>query len=266
MNTSAVTLLGVLAVGLLVVTASAGAAAASGEPPTSPNQTAASDGTTTPDDAPPGQQPTTTTTTTTADDATSGQQPTPTTTTTTTTTTADDASLERQPTTTAEDDGVSPGQQLSGAVGAQGAAVEGELWNRTLSERLANATTPEERASVLADEVETIEAYIESLESARANLTSAWNAGEISESEYRASLSSFVVRARTVERRADRTAEAVGDLPADVRAEYGLSEREVLGLSERAHQLYQFEDEIAQEVVAETLNDESENRDASDEW
>ena len=168
--------------------------------------------------------------------------------------------------TTTEDDGVSPGQQLAGAVGAQGAAVEGELWNRTLSERLANATTPEERGRVLADEVETIESYVAALDSARENLTAAWEAGEISEGEYRASLSSFVVRARTVERRADRTAEAVGDLPRDVREEYDLSEREVEELSERAHELYQFDDEIAQEVVEETLDDESENRDASDEW
>lgn len=152
---------------------------------------------------------------------------------------------------------VPPGQQLAGVLGAQEAAVEGELWNRTLSDRLDNASSAEERAGVLAEEVETIETYVEALESARTNLTDAWNDGEISEGEYRTSLSGFVVRARTVEIRANRTTAAVEDLPSYLREDEELNVTDVRNLCERAHALYQFEDGVAREVVNQTLGNES---------
>ncbi|WP_158056115.1 hypothetical protein [Halorussus halophilus] len=152
---------------------------------------------------------------------------------------------------------VPPGQQLAGVVGAQEAAVEGELWNRTLSERLANASSAEERAELLAEEVETIEAYVEALESARGNLTESWEDGDISKGEYRTSLSGFVVRARTVEIRANRTTAAVAELPSYLREEEELNVTEVRDLCERAHALYQFEDRVASDVVEQTLGNES---------
>ena len=160
-------------------------------------------------------------------------------------------------TTERETTSVSPGQQLAGAVGAQGASVQGELWNRTLSARLANATTADERAEVIADEVETIETYVGDLEAVRKNLTGAWEAGELSEGEYRASLSSFVVRAYSVEHRANRTARAAERLPDGVAERHGIEVAHVRNLSERAHDLYQFEDPIAQEVANETLSNQS---------
>lgn len=152
--------------------------------------------------------------------------------------------------------GVAPGQQLAGAVGAQGASVEGELWNRTLSDKLDNASTPGERAAVIENETETLEAYIESLERARGNLTEAWNGGEISESEYRTSLSAFIVRARLVEQRANRTARAAEELSVGVREIHDVNVTEIRNLSDRARELYHFEDEIAREVVNETLESE----------
>lgn len=161
--------------------------------------------------------------------------------------------------TTTEDNtsDVSPGQQLAGAVGAQGASVEGEIWNRTLSERLANATTDDERAEVVTDEVELLEVSIEHLEGVRANLTEAWEDDEISEGEYRASLSEFVVRARTVERRANQTVRAAEDLPARVRDDHDINVTYIEALSEQASDLYEFEGGIAQEVANETLSNQS---------
>lgn len=162
-------------------------------------------------------------------------------------------------TTTGNDsDGDSPGQRLAGAVGAQGASVEGELWNRTLSDRLSNATTPAERAEVVASEVETLEAYLEALEGVRENLTGEWTRAEISEGEYRTSLAALVVRARLVELRANRTARAAADLPAVLRERENVNETRVRDLETRARDLYRFEGEIGQEVVNETLT----NRDA----
>jgi hypothetical protein len=157
--------------------------------------------------------------------------------------------------TTTEDNStdVSPGQQLAGAVGAQGASVEGEIWNRTLSERLANATTDEERAEVVTDEVELLETSIEVLEGVRANLTESWADGEMSEGEYRASLSEFVVRAHTVERRANQTVRAAEDLPARVRDDHDINVSHIEDLSERASELYEFEGEIGQEIANETI-------------
>lgn len=152
---------------------------------------------------------------------------------------------------------VSPGQQLAGVVGAQGASLQGELWNRTLTERLANATTPEARAEVIEDEAETLEAYLDGLELARENLTGAWESGELSEGRYRASLAEFVIRAHTVERRANQTARAAERLPPRVREAHDINATSIRTLGERAHELYQFEGEIGQEVANETLGRES---------
>ena len=162
-------------------------------------------------------------------------------------------------TTTENDSSVAPGQQLAGAVGAQGATVEGELWDRSLSERLDNATSDAERAAVLADEIETIETYVEALEGVRANLTESWERGELSEGEYRASLSGFVVRARSVELRANRTVNASEELSPVIRDAHDVNVTRARNLSDRARDLYQFEGEIGREVVNETLENESDS-------
>ncbi|MFC7079699.1 DUF7096 domain-containing protein [Halorussus caseinilyticus] len=151
---------------------------------------------------------------------------------------------------------VSPGQRLAGAVGAQGASLEGDLWNRTLSARLGAATTAAERAAVVADEVETLETYLDSLEAVRSNLTAARADGDVSEGQYRASLSEFVVRARTVERRANQTVRAAADLPFAVRERNDINVTHVRNLSVQAHELYQFESEVGREVANETLANE----------
>lgn len=157
---------------------------------------------------------------------------------------------------------VPPGQQLAGAVGAQGASVGSELWNRTLADRLDDADTPGERAAVLADEAESIAAYLDALAGVRANLTGAWANGTISESEYRTSLSAFVVRARAAERRANRTARAVDDLPDATRERYDVDVTSVEDLAERARDLYRFEGAVAGGVVDETLSNRTAVRDA----
>lgn len=156
--------------------------------------------------------------------------------------------------------GVSPGQQLTGAVGAQGASVQGELLNRSLSERLANATTPGQRAEVVADEAESLAGYLDELESVRENLTTAWESDELSEGEYRASLAEFVVRTRTVERRANRTARAAEALPESTRRAHGINATRIWDLGEEARDLYRFEGPVAREVVNETLENESSER------
>ncbi|MFC4447954.1 hypothetical protein [Halorussus aquaticus] len=152
---------------------------------------------------------------------------------------------------------ISPGQQLAGAVGAQGAALQGELWNRTLADRLANATTAAERAEVVADETETLESYLDALTGVRGNLTDAWADGDLSEGEYRTSLAEFVVRARIVELRANQTVRAATNLSLAVRERNGVNVTRVRNVSEQAHELYQFEGPIGREVANETLANES---------
>ena len=152
---------------------------------------------------------------------------------------------------------VSPGQQLAGAVGAQGASLSGELWNRTLSERLSNATTPSERAQVVVDENETLVAHLDALAGVRANLTEKWRDGDLSEGQYRTALSAFVVRARTVELRANQTARAAENLSLFVRERYDINVTHIRHLAERAHELHQYEGPIGREVANETLANES---------
>ena len=153
--------------------------------------------------------------------------------------------------------GVSPGQELAGAVGAQGASVRGELWNRTLTERLNNATTPAQRAEVVADEVELLNASVEMLNESRENLTEDWEDGELTEGEYRAWLSEFVVHAYAVERRANQTVRAAEDLPTRTREHNDVNVTQIRDLEDRAKELYEFDGEIAQEVANETLSNGS---------
>jgi hypothetical protein len=155
---------------------------------------------------------------------------------------------------------VSPGQQLTGAVGAQGASVQGELLNRSLSERLANASTPDRRAEVVVNETESLAAYLDALEGVRENVTEAWEADELSEGEYRAALAEFVVRAHTVELRANRTARTAEDLPERTRREYAIDVTRIWNLNEAARDLYQFDDPVEREVVNETLGEERDER------
>ena len=152
---------------------------------------------------------------------------------------------------------VSPGQQLAGAVGAQGASLSGELWNRTLAERLSNATGPSERAKVVVDETETLTEHLDALASVRANLTEKWSDGDLSEGQYRTSLSAFVVRARTVELRANQTARAAENLSLFVRERYDINVTHIRNLADRAHELHQFDGPIGREVANETLANES---------
>jgi hypothetical protein len=152
---------------------------------------------------------------------------------------------------------ISPGQELAGAVGAQGASVQGELWNRTLAERLDNASTPAQRAEVVADEVKLLNASIVSLEASRENLTDAWDDGELTESEYRAALSRFVVHATAVEHRANQTVRTAEDLPERTREVNDVSLREIRDLEARAEALTEFEGEISREVANETATEES---------
>jgi hypothetical protein len=152
---------------------------------------------------------------------------------------------------------VSPGQELAGAVDAQGASVRSELWNRTLTERLDNATTPAQRAEVVAEEVELLNASIVMLNESRENLTEAWEDDELTEGEYRASLSRFVVHAYAVEQRANQTVRAAEDLSARTREHHDINVIRIKDLEKRAEGLYEFDDEIAQEVVNETLTNQN---------
>ncbi|UPW00850.1 hypothetical protein M0R88_01810 [Halorussus gelatinilyticus] len=159
---------------------------------------------------------------------------------------------------------VSPGQQLTGAVGAQGASVQGELLNRSLSGQLANATTPDQRAAVIANETESLSAYLDTLEGVRENLTESWERDELSKGEYRAALTEFVVRARTVERRANRTARAAERLPESARWDHAINATRIWDLGAQARALYQFEDPVARDVVNETLGNGTDRRTLAD--
>ena len=152
---------------------------------------------------------------------------------------------------------VSPGQQLAGAVGAQGASVRGELWNRTLTERLDNATGPSERAEIVINETELLNDSVAALNESRENLTEDWADGELTEGEYRTALSEFVVHAYAVERRANRTVRAAEELSGRTRDRTDVNLTRIRNLEEQAGELYEFDDDLAQEVANETLANQS---------
>jgi len=106
------------------------------------------------------------------------------------------------------------GERLSGVIGVQGAEVEGEMAERSLSNRLERARGPNRTAGVVASEYERADDRLAELRDRKTALEAARENGSISEGEYRARMATVVAEISVVERLANRTASVAAGLPA----------------------------------------------------
>ncbi|WP_053772342.1 hypothetical protein [Halorubrum tropicale] len=132
---------------------------------------------------------------------------------------------------------LSPGEQLAGVVGVQGAEIEGEVESRAFAVGLREAAGNESRAAVVAERLNRTEARLAELEQRQEALRERRAAGELSQGEYAARMATTTARIETLSRGLNRSASAAAELPAAVRSEAGVDGDRLTALRERASAL-----------------------------
>ncbi|WP_121820848.1 hypothetical protein [Halostella salina] len=108
-------------------------------------------------------------------------------------------------------DTVAPGEQLAGVVGAQGAAVDGEISERAF--RVGANRSPAGPAAVVDERLPELEQRLAELEQRRAALTAAHENGTIGEGEYRARMATLAAETRNVRHMANVSADLAASGP-----------------------------------------------------
>ncbi|GAA0205913.1 hypothetical protein GCM10009000_020190 [Halobacterium noricense] len=116
-----------------------------------------------------------------------------------------------------------PGATFAGVVGVQGAEVEGEVAQRSLDRRLADAESNASKAAVVAGETEDARQQLSELRERRETLDRRYESGEITRGEYRSKLARIGAQIRTLERRLNATAAAAEGLPEETLRERGVN-------------------------------------------
>ena len=138
-----------------------------------------------------------------------------------------------------EDSG-EPGQELANVVGAQESVVARELERRGFNATLANASNPSERATVVATEIERIDARVTELEACREALIDAREGEDLSAEEYRQRVGTLEPEIDDVSERLDRAAEAADALSPRVRERNDVDEERFERLESRVDDLEAF--------------------------
>lgn len=120
-------------------------------------------------------------------------------------------------------DAVQNGDRIAGVMGVQQAELEGELERHAYENELERADDNETKAGVVSERVEASEARLQELEERKAELDERREAGEISESRYRAEIARLSAETRAVERTLDRSEEAASELPEETLEEKGVN-------------------------------------------
>ena len=131
---------------------------------------------------------------------------------------------------------IAPGERFAATVGVQNAEIEGDVSERALGARIANAETNETKAAVIATHVEESETRLSELENRLEALNESREAGELSEGRYRAKVATTVAEMRAIERQtavAERNAVGL----SDELAERGIDRESIRTLRDRAGEL-----------------------------
>jgi hypothetical protein len=130
-----------------------------------------------------------------------------------------------------------PGERLSGVVGVGEAELEGDIDTRAFGIQIANASTQQAQADVVADRLGDIEQRLDELEDRKVELDRQREAGEISEGKYNAEVARLAAETETVSELSNQSAQVSAELPADLLEERGVNATRIQQLSERANEL-----------------------------
>ena len=130
-----------------------------------------------------------------------------------------------------------PGERLSGVVGVGEAELEGDVDKRAFGIQIANASTQQAQADVVADRLSDIEKRLDEFEQRKEELDRQREAGEIGAGKYNAELARLAAETETVKQLSNQSAQVSAELPADLLEERGVNATRIQHLSERASEL-----------------------------
>jgi hypothetical protein len=116
-----------------------------------------------------------------------------------------------------------PGAKLAGVAAVQGAEVEGEVEKRSFGLQVAAANSNASKASVVAEQTQSLDAQLTALQERKAELEAARENGTISESRFRAEMAGLAARISTLRQLTNATAETAKGLPAEALADRGVN-------------------------------------------
>jgi hypothetical protein len=112
-----------------------------------------------------------------------------------------------------------PGEELAGAIGEQESAIDSELADRRFDARLRNASSDEERAEIIAAELDRLRTHADALAACAEALPAEDDATDEQRRERERALAA---RANATAARVNETAAEARTLPGDLRSEYGV--------------------------------------------
>lgn len=130
-----------------------------------------------------------------------------------------------------------PGERFAGAVGVQAAEIDAEVDSRAFGLRLAAAETDEERAAVIAEQLERNERRLDAVAERQSELRDRRAAGELSEGAHAARMAKTVVDVSGVSRTTDQLANASTGVQEASLAERGVDGDQIRALRDRADEL-----------------------------
>jgi len=122
-------------------------------------------------------------------------------------------------------------------VGAEQAAVEGEVTVRVFGQRVAAANSPAAKARLVGTQTDGLQARLDELDAEQAELEQAHENGTLSNGQYRARLAKLYAEQRALQRLANRTERAARDLPEGTLQEQGVNVSAIRTLQSDARNL-----------------------------
>ncbi len=155
-----------------------------------------------------------------------------------------------------ETDEIAPGERLGAVIGVQNAELEGEIGERAFGIAIANASTDEERADIIAARLNETENRLDELEQRKATLEEKRANGEITHGKYRAEVAKLATEIPVTKRAANASAAHASELPEELLADRGINVTAIQTLAERADEMSGPEvAEIARSIAGDRVGD-----------
>ncbi|MFB6102935.1 MAG: hypothetical protein ABEJ73_10250 [Haloplanus sp.] len=153
-------------------------------------------------------------------------------------------------TESAGNESLAPGQKLAGVVGVQGAEIDGEIEERTLTTRVSRTESNASKAAVVATDLNRIRDRLQTLRERKRALREARQSGELSTGEYRARMAVTSARIQAVQTQIESNEEITRSLPEPALESHGVNRTEIDRLRQDADELQGPEvAEIARQVA-----------------
>lgn len=150
-----------------------------------------------------------------------------------------------------------PGGELAGAIGDQESTLETELDDRRFEAGIENATTDDERAEVVAAELDRIGERVEAVETCAEALRGERRSGNVSEEAFRERVGVLETHVVAASDRLNETEDEADDLPANVRRAYDVDAERFEEVSVRVDTLRESLNETATGGNGTAMDDDS---------